>query len=235
MERKTLGIVGGMGPKATVNFVDEVIDATPAAVDQEHIPTIIHNDPTIPDRNDAILHDGESPLPKILTHVTALEAQGVDVIAIPCNTAHYFYDEIDNHSTVPVLNMIAAVRSKIERDNVKKAALLATSTVLQTGIYADHFSSADLRLVVPEEADSLMDVIYDIKRGEIERAQRNFDRIVDELRDRGVDSVIVGCTDLSTMSVPASLAVYDSANVLAERCVQATAPTDADSGAYDEP
>ncbi|WP_247730623.1 aspartate/glutamate racemase family protein [Halovivax limisalsi] len=218
-EPEVLGVLGGMGPRATVNFVETLIDETPAETDQEHIPTIVYNDPTIPDRNAAILDGAESPLPKLRTIARNLEAQGVDAIAIPCNTAHHYYDALTASVDVEILNMVQAVRETVESAGVSSVGILGTTTVLEAGIYRDYFADSTVELIAPEAREAVMDVIYAIKEGEHDSAQTTFESIIADFERQSVDSLIIACTDLSVLDVPDSTTTYDSSRILAIECV----------------
>lgn len=215
-----LGVIGGMGPEATVQFLDKVIAATPAERDQDHVETIAYNDPNIPDRNDGILRDGQSPLPRLRQNATRLEEFGADVLAIPCNTAHYYYDDIANEVDAHVVNMIAEVRKRLEQSNVNKAGLLATSTVMDVGVYRDEFKSSPIELIHPQRIDHLMDAIYAIKRGNKKQGREKVNQLITEFTN--VDAVITGCTELSVVCIRSDAQIVDPTTILAESCVKAT-------------
>ena len=103
--KKVIGIIGGMGPMATADLFRKLVSLTDADSDREHIHVLIDNDPSIPDRTDAILYGGESPVPLICAAAHRLEAAGADVLIMPCNTGHYFHEEIASSCTVPLLSM----------------------------------------------------------------------------------------------------------------------------------
>ena len=109
----TLGVIGGMGPLATVDFIKKLVLGTPAHCDQEHIPLVVCSIPQIPDRTTAILEEGPSPLPELLRVLNVLERSAVDYIAIPCNTAHAFVDRMQAHLRVPVLNMLDETMAQV--------------------------------------------------------------------------------------------------------------------------
>lgn len=216
---KVLGVLGGMGPDATANFIQEVIAATPAERDEDHIETIVYNDPKIPDRNEAILEGAESPLPRMSRNAERLESVGADVIAIPCNTAHYYYDEVASSVDVDVFHMIELTRERVELNEVEKAGLLATSTVMETRLYRDVFDDSPVDIVHPEAKDRLMDAIYAVKRGNRAEATAIVDDIITGFADDGVEVVLVGCSDLSVLASNWSLTTVDPIRVLADACV----------------
>ncbi|HXF67998.1 MAG TPA: amino acid racemase, partial [Burkholderiales bacterium] len=134
---RLLGVLGGMGPLATVDFMRKVIEATPARSDQEHLPLIVYSVPQVPDRTAAILQGGASPLPAMLRGIEVLGRAGAQALAIPCNTAHYWYDELVRQGGLPILHIADAACAALERRGVRGAAvgLLATSGTLAAGFY----------------------------------------------------------------------------------------------------
>ena len=111
--KRMVGILGGMGPAATVDLFDRIVRATPAQTDQEHLHILIDNNPAIPDRTEAILQQGPDPLPGLRAGIQGLENQGTDVIAIPCNTAHHYLPALQATCTCPILNMITETAQAI--------------------------------------------------------------------------------------------------------------------------
>ncbi|MEA5388497.1 amino acid racemase [Haloarculaceae archaeon H-GB11] len=217
----TLGVLGGMGPDATVNFMSEVVAKTPAARDKDHIETVVYNDPKIPDRNKAILEGAESPLPRMIRNAQRLESMGVDIIALPCNTAHYFYDDLAASVDIEIIHMIERTRERLEAQDLSAAGLLATSTVMETELYRDVFRNSTVDLVYPNQTDRLMEAIYAVKEGRWETASEVTDSVVSEFKEQGLEAVIVGCTDLSVLSSDWDLSAVDPTEILAEECVEA--------------
>jgi len=164
---KKLGILGGMGPLATYTFYRNIIESSPIMADQEYIDMIILNASYIPDRTAAILHGGESPLPYLLDALKTLENSGCDLIAVPCNTSHYFYDEMQNSCKVKILNMIELTGQKLESLGVSKTFLMATEGTVKTGVYQKYFDKRNVKIIPPtdEEIAEMMCVIYEIKAG----------------------------------------------------------------------
>lgn len=218
-DEQTLGVLGGMGPEATIHFLDELVRVTPAQRDQDHIETVVYNDPKVPDRNDAILNDGESPLPRLIRNARQLEEIGAEIVALPCNTAHHYYEEITEVIDVELIHMIEEVCSRVEDSGIENVGLLSTSTVLKVGVYDEVFGEADVELTPPKDINEVMKVIYSIKQGETERAQECFDAIVDEMVGSGVDALVIGCTDLSVLETR-GIESIDATTVLAESCVE---------------
>ena len=135
MPPKMLGILGGLGPMATVYFYELVTRHTKAACDQDHIHILIDNNTNIPDRTAALLSGGESPVPELQKSAARLTAMGAEGLMMPCNTAHCFHGDVQAVSEVPVLHMIELTREALEQRGVTCAGLLATNGTIQTGVY----------------------------------------------------------------------------------------------------
>jgi len=219
---RVLGVLGGMGPEATVDFMDKLVTTTPAEVDQDHIETVVYNDPKIPDRNQAILEGAESPLPRLKRNVNRLEELGVDVLASPCNTAHYYFEDLKSESDAPFINMISQTREVIEESEVKSAGLLATETVIEAGVYDDEFAESQVDLVEPADSSALMGCIYDIKRKNHQQAQDSYNKVIKNMIERGIGCLIVGCTDLALLEVDFDVRTVDTTSVLVDACIERT-------------
>lgn len=230
MHRPILGILGGVGPMATAYFMQCVIKKTPAERDQDNIPMIVFNDPQIPDRTAYILdHDEPNPLPELEKVVAWLEHAGADYIAIPCNTAHYFYDPIVEAANVPVLNIMRETAARILATEGAESSvgLLATSGTIESGVFQDYLSEARLNVVVPtrqEQDEVVMPLIYDRIKKNLPYDAAAFLEVARRLHEEeGCETVIVGCTELSVVyqdldEKPAYL--VDAMDVLADRCVE---------------
>lgn len=230
MHRPILGILGGVGPMATAYFMQCVVKKTPAERDQDNIPMIVFNDPQIPDRTAYILdHDEPNPLPELEKVVAWLEHAGADYIAIPCNTAHYFYDPIVEAANVPVLNIMRETAARIlaTAGAESSVGLLATSGTIESGVFQDYLSEARLNVVVPtrqEQDEVVMPLIYDRIKKNLPYDAAAFLDVARRLHEEeGCETVIVGCTELSVVyqdldEKPAYL--VDAMDVLADRCVE---------------
>ncbi len=197
--KKTIGIIGGMGPLATSDLFKKIIDITDADKDQDYPRVLIDNNINIPDRTMAILHGGESPVPEMVRSATILSEMGADVLIIPCNTAHYFYNIIADSVNIPVLNMIKETAAEALAKGCKKAGLLATDGTIQTGIYSNVFESSGIEMIVPEgdRQEAVMDIIYNgVKAGKKEYDVTDYKNTIQDLFDRGAETVILGCTEL---------------------------------------
>ena len=204
MKEKILGVLGGVGPLATIYFADLVVKMTDAKTDQEHIAMVILNHSSIPDRTDYILDKTKpNPLPVMIKDAKLLEDDNCDFIVIPCNTAHYFYDEIQKSINIPIINILEETVCYCERiiPNIKKIGVLATVGTLKSKAYQNIIEKHGLECVVPsaEDQESLMNIIYNqVKAGE-KVDIFEFHRIIGEMKKQGCDAVVLGCTELSVI------------------------------------
>ena len=221
-----LGILGGMGPQATQSFYQRIIDRTDASCDQDHVPTLIWSDSLIPDRTAALLEGrGEEVYARLLADAQLLEQAGCSVLAIPCNTSHYFVDRLSAELHIPILNMIRETVAQISKIGEPRVGILATDGTIQMGLYQEECRRVGLMAVTPpEEIQRLvMSIIYDeIKRGE-QGSREKFQTIDAALRKLGCDCVIIGCTELSVYRQHHHLPSFyvDAMEILAERAIAA--------------
>ena len=152
MPRKTVGIIGGMGPEATVDFMAKVIKKTPAQIDQQHLHMLVDNNPQIPNRLDAILNNGQTPGPILAQIALQLEKWGADILAMPCNTAHYYFSEVERAVQIPVLSIIDETIKVLKEKNVNSVGLLASAGTLKTRLYHNKLEAANIKVVIPSEA-----------------------------------------------------------------------------------
>jgi aspartate racemase len=227
MTEKVVGVLGGMGPEATVDFLAKVVALTPARRDQEHLRIIIDNNPKIPDRTEAILNQDESLLPVLLETAGNLEKAGVDFIAIPCNTVHYFYEDLIKEISVPVLHMIreVVVAVKTALPGCKRVVLLATTGTVTSNLYQGEFDKEGIEVIVPgrQLQTKVMDAILGIKASiGKEKARKELIEVANLLIQRKPEALILGCTDipLAIGAEDFSIPVFDSNMVLAEATVR---------------
>lgn len=221
---KTLGVIGGVGPMATAYFLRRVIEMTDAKTDQEHIEVLLHSKPSIPDRTRFILgQSDESPLPDFVRIAKSLAEQGAQVIAIPCVTAHFFQHQIEDAVGVPVLNAVEETALCLQAAGIERAGLMATDGTVSAGLFRSVFAQCGIELLIPgtEGQRRIMHLIYDnIKAGLspeldcLEQADR-------ELKDRGAQAIILGCTELSVVKrdFPLGPEYLDALDALARRSV----------------
>lgn len=223
MANKTVGILGGMGPEATVDFMTKIIRATPAKTDQEHIRLLVDNNPQVPSRIDAILEGGENPGPVLAEMAKGLENWGAEMLAIPCNTAHYYVQHVIDAVNIPVVNMIEETVQVILDSGIKNIALLATSATLKTKLYEEKLAQAGINLILPapEFQEEIMEAIYGVKAGDYPTAFAAIAKVLDHVQSRGAQGVIAGCTELPLIISKdnCSLDIFDPTAILAQQIV----------------
>jgi aspartate racemase len=227
MPEKIIGILGGMGPEATIDLFYKIIKFMPVEKDQDHLRIIIDNNPKIPDRTAAILGKGEDPFPALQETARNLEKAGADFIIIPCNTAHYFLSSIQESVEVPILNMIEeTAKETLQRiPQIKKVGLLASVGIYETEIYHQKFKKFNIKVISPEEKDKeeIMKTIYAVKAGNLSEAiKRNIIKTAQKLIDKGAEAIIAGCTEIPLILKEEDVVVplIDPTQVLAKAAVQ---------------
>lgn len=200
-----LGVLGGMGPMAGASFVTRVVALTPAARDQDHIPLVLCNDPRVPDRSSARLGHGEDPLPAMLRGVRMLERTGATLIAIPCNTAHLWYDQLAAATSVPVLHIVESVCDDLERLGTAggRVGVMGTAATLQLDLYGELLRRHGFEVLPtePEEVRLCAEAIEAVKANESERGFAPAAACIGRLVARGAQAVVLGCTELP-LAVP---------------------------------
>lgn len=200
MSAKTLGIVGGMGPLATAMLFEKVATLTQVSKDQDHIRVLIDSNPQIPDRTAHIVANGEDPRSELSATAKHLEAMGADFLIMPCNTAHYFYNDITKDLSIPFLHMVNETAEHIARTfpETKMVGVLATEGTCKAGVYETALENQGLTPVTPDAAmqKHVTDLIYKIKAGETIPID-GFMEAVDALKAQGATCFVLGCTELS--------------------------------------
>ena len=240
---KVLGILGGLGPMATVYFYEMLTRHTQAARDQDHIDVIINSRATTPDRTSYILgQSAENPFDIMAADAARLVTFGADVIAIPCNTSHFFIPRVQEQISVPILHMIRETARELAAQGRRRPGILATKAggsarvgilattgTVRTRTYQRMCEKHGLPCAVPDDAAqaAVMDVIYgDIKQGR-PADMAAFERAAASLRAQGCDRAILGCTELSLIKRDEGLGVFylDSMEVLARNAILAFGKT----------
>ena len=205
---KTAGVLGGMGPDATVDFMSRVIAFTEATRDQDHARMLVDNNPQVPCRQQALLGHGEDPGPVLADMARRLEAAGADFLVMPCNTAHAFADAVRRAVSIPLVSIVdvtvAACRGHAA------VGMLATRGCLEARVYDDAFASTGSEMIVPDEAEfaDLMELIFAIKGGDSSGGIGERMRVLAEaLVARGADAVIGGCTEITLVLTDSMLSV----------------------------
>ncbi len=223
--KKVLGVIGGLGPIATAHFMELVIRMTDAQTDQQHLDMIIYNFPSIPDRTGYILDNTqESPLPHMISIGENLMQQGADFIAIPCVTAHYFYRELENAISVPVINGVRETAAHLKEQGITTAGIMATDGTISAGLFARELESLGITPVIPsaKRQKDVMHLIYNNIKANRPADMERFHAVSRELHENGAEAIILGCTELSLIKrdYPIGAGFIDAMEVLAQRSVQ---------------
>lgn len=222
----TLGVLGGLGPMATAYFLELTVEFTDVARDQEHMHSIVMNAPFIPDRTAFILGKSQdNPLEPMIRLGQQLKAMGATVIATPCITAHYFHRELQEGIGLPMLHGIECVAQMLKKAGVQRVGLMATDGTVQSGIFQRQVEELGMELVLPNEEGqaAVMTLIYDqVKAGKMPDLAL-FHRVKDQLRGKGAQAIVLGCTELSLLKKQAPLGrgIVDALEVLAQASVLA--------------
>jgi aspartate racemase len=199
-----LGILGGMGPLAGAAFAARLVALTPAERDQDHVPALLCNDPRVPDRSSARLGQGEDPLEAMAAGVRLLERAGAILIAIPCNTAHLWYEQLAARTQVPLLHIIEAVCDDLERLGVRgPIGLMGTPATLKLGLYQRPLEARGLDVLLPDEEGLALCVqsIAAVKGNRPAEAFEPAAQCIRGLLARGAEAIVLGCTELP-LAVP---------------------------------
>ncbi|MGA0609630.1 aspartate/glutamate racemase family protein [Caldimonas sp. KR1-144] len=223
--RGIVGVLGGMGPAATIDFMNKVLRATPAECDQQHVPMVVSSIPQVPDRTEAFRGEGASPLDAMLASGQRLADAGAQLIVMPCNTAHLWFDELQRAIGLPMLHLVeAAIGEAVAVAGAgAKLGLLATDATLASGLYVNR-GAASVRWLLPTAAETLelvMPGIADVKAGRLEAGAERLLQAAQALQRRGAEVLVLGCTEIPLVldAANAPLPVIDATGALARRAV----------------
>ncbi|WP_011297883.1 aspartate/glutamate racemase family protein [Cupriavidus necator] len=192
-----IGILGGMGPLATVDFMDRVVRLTDASCDQEHLPMVVAHLPHTPDRSRSILAGDELPLPHLLAGIDLLNRNQVGLVVIPCNSSHHWYRQLRERSSAPILHIASTCVAALPH-GTRRVAVLATRGALASRIYQDALAERDIQPVVPDEAEQVQvdTCIRSVKAGAFEAAGEALQAVLASLAARNIGVAIMGCTEI---------------------------------------
>ena len=200
---KKLGILGGMGPAASAEFVNRLIAQTPASCDQEHIPFVLWSDPRVPDRSTSLRNKDDLPLSWLLNGIQGLKSAGCNCIVIPCNTAHFWFDEMKKQASwnSKIIHIVDSVVDALQDVNVTNSTIgiIGTQATIELGLYQYKLNKLGWNCITPtkEEMDTLVQpAINLIKANNNEAAQPLIMTVVNRLIDSGAKAVVLGCTEL---------------------------------------
>lgn len=224
-----LGVLGGMGPLATLDFQRRLLEATPAQSDQQQLPSVVWNVPQIADRQKALAGTGPSPLPQLLQGIQVLNRAGASHIAIPCNTAHHWYEALSEASDAPILHIVDATIAALEKeaDMPQRIGIIATRGTLDAGWYQQKLAALGIEVIEPAPAELAQWFVpgcYAVKRGALTEGGELLVQQAQALFARGAQRLILACTEvpvaLQAVDAPFQHLTFDPAQALAERCSQ---------------
>ena len=223
---KILGVLGGLGPMATAYYLELMIKMTDAATDQEHLQSIVMNFPTVPDRTAYILgRSKESPLESMIALGQQLKAMGAGVIATPCITAHYFHQSLQEGIGLPMIHGIECIARQLAQGGISRVGLMATDGTVQSGIFQRQVEEQGMELILPdaEGQKAVMRLIYDQVKAGKQPELSLFESVRDQLRRKGAQVVVLGCTELSLLKkeFPLGGGILDALEVLAQESLLA--------------
>jgi aspartate racemase len=223
---KIIGVLGGLGPWATLDFFEKILRLTPARRDQDHLRVIIDSNAKIPDRSPAILGNGEDPTPALTATARNLERAGAELLVIPCNTAHAFYDAIAASVRIPVLHIMEEVAAVLRREHpeIRRAGVLATHATVAAGLYHRAFAAAGVEVLTPDDSgqEVVTQAIYGVKgAGSGMATTAGVAAVARDLVARGAEALVLGCTELPFVLHPEDVDVplLDSNLILARAAV----------------
>ncbi len=226
-ENKTIGILGGMGPLATVDMFLKIVNLCDCQTDQAHPRVLIDSNTNAPDRSPAILRGGPSPLTDMVRSALTLERGGADVLIMACNTAHYFYDDIVPFVRIPFLNMIEETAKAVKEQGISVVALMGTDGTARSGVYHREFEKYGIRVLTLNEKDQeiTLDMIHKgVKAGLKTWDTAEITRIVSDFAAAGAQAVILGCTELpvafSQYQIESCLPTVDPTEIVARAAIR---------------
>jgi aspartate racemase len=218
---RVVGIIGGMGPEATLDLMRRVLAKTPASDDQDHIHLIVESNPKIPSRIAHLIEGtGADPTPELIRIAANLQRAGAEALAIPCNTAHAYAHSIRRAVSIPLLDMVQLTVDQIAgSQRTARVGLLASTATLASELYAKAFAAYGIAVVHPEAQEEVMSLIKAVKRGETGlQTQVALGRIAFDLA-RQTDVLLIGCSELSVIAAGVTVPFVDSLDVQAQAIV----------------
>ena len=225
MKKKIVGVLGGMGPESTAIFYHELIIECQkqygAKYDEDYPEIFIYNLP-IPNVVEG-LKNPEKTLKILIKGAKKLESIGVNFIVMPCNTSHYFYEEMKKELSIPFLSIVEETAKKIKSRGYKKIGLLATETTIKCRIYKKDFDRNKIAMVIPKEQDKVTKIILNILAGKkFEKDKEKLKQIIEKLTNNGAEAIVLGCTDIPILlkKGDVDIEVFDTVEVLAESTIK---------------
>ena len=231
MPEKIIGILGGMGPEATIDLYTKIVKETKVKKDQDHLRILIDNNPKIPDRTLAIKKKGPSPLPQLIRSTKILENAGADFIIIPCVTAHHYFKPLQERTKIPILNLIDISVQYLNNKwkGISMVGLLATTGTIQTGLFQKALSRTGIEVVLPDpeiQENWVMEAIYGKQGIKVMGPSENSKRLIlkasEKLVHLGAQAIIAGCTEVPLVLKEGDLSVpvIDPISILAKAAIE---------------
>lgn len=200
-DTRVLGVLGGMGPLASAHFMLRLTQLTPAATEQDHVPAVLWSDPRVPDRTRGKLTGPDDPLPWLLRGLNGLRLAGCGAIAIPCNTAHGWYDEMQTGSGLPILHIVDAAAEDLRRQGIARGTLgvVATGATLRMRLYQNRLAALGWDCIVPSDVQMtrlVSPAIAAVKENRPDNAYEPLIEVANDLAARGARAVVLGCTEI---------------------------------------
>ncbi len=221
-----IGVLGGMGPAATVDFMAKLVALTPASRDQEHLPVLVANLPHVPDRSQAILGDGPDPLERMLVGIGLLNAAEVGLVVVPCNTSHHWFDAMARACRSPMLHIARACAAALPAGDNVRISLFATRGAIRSGFYQRELAQRGIACTTPaaDGAQHAVDAcIGAVKAGDLDRGRAHLATALADARAQGARAVIMGCTEIPLAAAGLEahgLQLVDSSLELARQAVR---------------
>lgn len=220
----TVGIIGGMGPYATLAFIQNILANTPAQKDWDHLRTIIDNNPKIPSRTRAFLFNEESPVAMIAQSANGLKEAGADFVVLPCNSAHYFLPSVRKYTNIEFLDMIDAACDEIEVQGARRVGIIGGEVTVKAGLYEQRLGPRGISVlqVSDNEQGIVREIIEDGKLNSVtDRTREKLQSILESLKKNGADTIVLACTELPMVmpGIPVNCGIVDSLDVLAKAVV----------------
>ena len=221
-----IGVLGGMGPAATADFMAKLVALTPAACDQEHLPVLVASLPHIPDRSKAILGDGPDPLPYLMSGIAVLNTAKVGLVVVPCNTSHHWFDAMAKACRAPMLHIARACVAALPASPTMRVSLFATRGAIHSGFYQRELAQRGLHCVVPDADGAQHDVdacIRAVKGGDLALGSACLAAALADAKSHGSQAVIMGCTEIPVAAAQLEdqgLLLVDSSLELARQAVK---------------
>jgi len=220
---KPVGILGGMGPQATILLMQKVLDAVPAQDDADHVPLIVHQNPQVPSRIKALIEgNGRDPMPVLMSMAQDLERAGAQALAMPCNTAHHYALAVANATSLPFLNMIELTARHLAETGAGTVGMLASPATRKVGVFDAIFEAHELTPLWTNDEGELLAIIQAVKAGAgLETLAARLRRIAAHMAESGADHLLIACTELSLISesLPDAVPFTDSLDCLVEAII----------------